>query len=161
MSQKPKNVTNHWIKARERHRLSHAHIQIACEAPEPSIVTVKPWNLSPPGFFVELYFKRFGNGVDTRMSAWMFSSPSKASWRRMYCIRLRIECAAHSQGWSLTVGAPVEKCMGTSRRPNPYPENVKLMRPRRMTFDGYFPGTPPALEPFCCYSVPANVGNLW
>ena len=35
------------------------------------------------------------------------------------------------------------------------------MRPRRMKFDGYFPGTPPALEPFCCYSVPANVDNLW
>ncbi len=34
MSQKPKNVTNHWIEARERHRLSHAHIQMACEAPE-------------------------------------------------------------------------------------------------------------------------------
>jgi hypothetical protein len=34
------------------------------------------------------------------------------------------------------------------------------MRPRRVKFDGYFPGTPPALETFCCYSMPANVDNL-
>ena len=34
------------------------------------------------------------------------------------------------------------------------------MRPKRVKFDGYFPDTPPALEPFCCYSVPANVDNL-
>jgi hypothetical protein len=56
-----------WVKARNRHRLSHAHVQMAREL---GINPTKfgsldnhgqePWRPSLPEFIESLYFKRFG-----------------------------------------------------------------------------------------------------
>ena len=56
-----------WIAARERHRLSHAQVQMARElGMNPANLGKldnhgqEPWKLPLPRFIEELYFKRFG-----------------------------------------------------------------------------------------------------
>src|SRR5258706_11389755 len=56
-----------WIKARERHRLSHAHVQMARElGMNPKKLgkldnhDQEPWKAPLPQFIEHLYFKRFG-----------------------------------------------------------------------------------------------------
>ncbi|SRR6266508_5720881 len=56
-----------WIDARKRHRLSHAHVQMARElGMNPKKLgrldshQQEPWKLSLPAFIEQLYFKRFG-----------------------------------------------------------------------------------------------------
>jgi len=59
-----------WIAARERHRLSHAQVQMARELGMNPMKLGKldndrqePWKLPLPRFIEELYFKRFGRAV--------------------------------------------------------------------------------------------------
>jgi hypothetical protein len=56
-----------WIDARKRHRLSHAHVQMARELGmnpkrlgEIDNANQEPWKLPLPEFIQELYRKRFG-----------------------------------------------------------------------------------------------------
>lgn len=56
-----------WIDARERHHLSHAHVQMARElGMNPTKLgkldnhEQEPWKLPLPAFIEHLYFKRFG-----------------------------------------------------------------------------------------------------
>jgi len=56
-----------WIDARKRHRLSHAHVQMARElGMNPQKLgkldnhRQEPWKLPLPAFIEEQYFKRFG-----------------------------------------------------------------------------------------------------
>lgn len=56
-----------WVEARKRHRLSHAHVQMARELGfNPKKLgkidnhKQEPWKLPLPAFIEELYFKRFG-----------------------------------------------------------------------------------------------------
>jgi hypothetical protein len=56
-----------WIEARRRHRLSHAHVQMARElGMNPGKLgkldnhEQEPWKAPLPEFIEELYFKRFG-----------------------------------------------------------------------------------------------------
>ena len=56
-----------WIVARKRHRLSHAHVQMALElGMNPKKLGKKdnhkqePWKAPLPEFIEHLYFKRFG-----------------------------------------------------------------------------------------------------
>ena len=56
-----------WIDARKRHRLSHAHVQMARElGMNPKKLgklddhEQEPWKLPLPEFIKHLYFKRFG-----------------------------------------------------------------------------------------------------
>ena len=56
-----------WIDARKRHRLSHAHVQMARElGMNPKKLgkidnaRQEPWKLPLPGFIEHLYHKRFG-----------------------------------------------------------------------------------------------------
>lgn len=56
-----------WIEARRRHRLSHAHVQMARELGlNPKKLgkidnhRQEPWKLPLPEFIEHLYFKRFG-----------------------------------------------------------------------------------------------------
>jgi hypothetical protein len=70
MSKKTKGIPTQlqpWIEARKRHRLSHAHIQMARELgmnPKKfgSIANhhQEPWKLPLPQFIEHLYIKRFG-----------------------------------------------------------------------------------------------------
>ena len=55
-----------WVEARKRHRLSHAHVQMARElGMNPKKLgridnhKQEPWKLPLPEFIQELYFKRF------------------------------------------------------------------------------------------------------
>src|SRR5215469_3758528 len=57
----------HWIEARRKFRLSHAHVQMAFELGlNPKKLGKldnhhqEPWKLPLPDFIVKLYFKRFG-----------------------------------------------------------------------------------------------------
>ena len=59
-----------WIAARERHRLSHAQVQMARElGMNPANLgkidnhKQEPWKLPLPRFIEELYLKRFGRTV--------------------------------------------------------------------------------------------------
>lgn len=56
-----------WIEARRRHRLSHAHVQMAREMGlNPRKLgkidnhRQEPWKMPLPDFIEDLYFKRFG-----------------------------------------------------------------------------------------------------
>jgi len=56
-----------WIKARERHRLSHAHVQMARElGMNPRKLgkldnhDQEPWKMPLPQFIEHLYFRNFG-----------------------------------------------------------------------------------------------------
>jgi hypothetical protein len=56
-----------WIDARKRHRLSHAHVQMACElGMNPKKLgkidnhDQEPWKMPLRDFIAHLYFKRFG-----------------------------------------------------------------------------------------------------
>ncbi len=56
-----------WLEARRRHRLSHAHVQMACEIGlNPKKLgkidnhDQEPWKLPLPEFIEQLYVKRFG-----------------------------------------------------------------------------------------------------
>jgi hypothetical protein len=53
-----------WIKARERHRLSHAHVQMARELGmklgKLDNHHQEPWKAPLPQFIERLYFKNFG-----------------------------------------------------------------------------------------------------
>ena len=56
-----------WIDARKRHKLSHAHVQMACELGMNPRKLGKldnhhqePWKLPLPAFIEDLYCKRFG-----------------------------------------------------------------------------------------------------
>ncbi|MBI1845518.1 MAG: hypothetical protein HY294_03240 [Candidatus Rokubacteria bacterium] len=56
-----------WIDARKRHRLSHAHVQMARElGMNPKKLgklddhEQEPWKLPLPAFIEDLYFRRFG-----------------------------------------------------------------------------------------------------
>jgi hypothetical protein len=56
-----------WVDARKRHRLSHAHVQMARElGMNPKKLRKKdnhrqePWKLPLPEYIEQLYFKRFG-----------------------------------------------------------------------------------------------------
>jgi hypothetical protein len=56
-----------WIEARKKHRLSHAHVQMARELGlNPKKLgkidnsRQEPWKAPLPDFIEELYFKRFG-----------------------------------------------------------------------------------------------------
>ena len=56
-----------WIDARKRHKLSHAHVQMARElGMNPKKLgklaneSQEPWKASLPAFIEELYVKRFG-----------------------------------------------------------------------------------------------------
>jgi hypothetical protein len=70
MSSKPTRIPDHlqeWITARKRHRLSHAHVQMARELGMNSKKLGKldnadqePWKLPLPAFVESLYRKRFG-----------------------------------------------------------------------------------------------------
>jgi hypothetical protein len=58
-----------WIDARKRHKLSHAHVQMARELGlNPRKLgkldnhDQEPWKLPLPAFIEELYFKGFGKG---------------------------------------------------------------------------------------------------
>jgi hypothetical protein len=67
---KPVRIPDHlhgWITARKRHRLSHAHVQMARElGMNPKILRKldnadqEPWKLPLPAFIESLYQKRFG-----------------------------------------------------------------------------------------------------
>jgi hypothetical protein len=67
---KPVRIPDHlqgWITARKRHRLSHAHVQMAHELGMNSKKLGKldnadqePWKLPLPAFIESLYQKRFG-----------------------------------------------------------------------------------------------------
>jgi hypothetical protein len=70
MSSKPPRIADQlqaWIAARQRHHLSHAHVQMARELGMNSRKIGKldnanhePWKLSLPAFIEPLYRKRFG-----------------------------------------------------------------------------------------------------
>ena len=64
---KPSKTMQAWIDARGRHRLSHAHIQMAREmGMDPRGLGKldnnhqEPWKMPLPAFIEHLYFKRFG-----------------------------------------------------------------------------------------------------
>jgi hypothetical protein len=64
---KPNQKLQAWIDARKRHRLSHAHVQMARELGlNPAKLgkldnhKQEPWKLPLPQFIEELYFERFG-----------------------------------------------------------------------------------------------------
>ncbi|MGH2746307.1 MAG: hypothetical protein ACRDKB_00060 [Actinomycetota bacterium] len=69
MSKKPKAIPQEfqeWIEARRRHRLSHAHVQMAREIGlNPKKLgkidnrDQEPWRAPLPEFIEDLYFKRF------------------------------------------------------------------------------------------------------
>ena len=62
-----------WEKARKRHRLSHAHVQMARElGMTPNKLgsldnhRQEPWKAPLPEFIEDLYFKRFGRARPER-----------------------------------------------------------------------------------------------
>ena len=64
---KPDQQAQAWLEARRRHRLSHAHVQMACEIGlNPKKLgkidnhDQEPWKLPLPEFIEQLYVKRFG-----------------------------------------------------------------------------------------------------
>ena len=66
-TKKPNQKLQSWIDARQRHHLSHAHVQMARElGMNPAKLgkldnhKQEPWKLPLPQFIEELYFKRFG-----------------------------------------------------------------------------------------------------
>ena len=66
-AKKPNQKLQSWIDARQRHHLSHAHVQMARELGMNPAKFGKldnhkqePWKLPLPQFIEELYFKRFG-----------------------------------------------------------------------------------------------------
>jgi len=66
-TKKPNQVMQAWIDARRRHRLSHAHVQMARELGMNPVKLGKldndeqePWKLPMSQFIEDLYFKRFG-----------------------------------------------------------------------------------------------------
>ena len=66
-TKKPNQKLQSWIDARQRHHLSHAHVQMARELGMNPAKFGKldnhkqePWKLPLPQFIEEFYFKRFG-----------------------------------------------------------------------------------------------------
>lgn len=64
------NALKPWIDARQRFRLSHAHVQMARElGMNPKKLgklanhRQEPWKLPLPEFIAELYFERFGKSM--------------------------------------------------------------------------------------------------
>ena len=69
-TKKPNQKLQSWIDARQRHHLSHAHVQMARElGMNPAKLgkldnhKQEPWKLPLPQFIEEFYFKRFGKTV--------------------------------------------------------------------------------------------------
>jgi hypothetical protein len=67
MTKRPRALPQEWIQARRRHRLSHAHVQMARELGlNPKKLgkidnhRQEPWKVPLPDFIEHLYVKRFG-----------------------------------------------------------------------------------------------------
>lgn len=73
-AKKPNQKLQDWIDVRKRHRLSHAHVQMARElGMNPAKLgkldnhSQEPWKLPLLQFIEELYFKRFGKTAPARV----------------------------------------------------------------------------------------------
>jgi hypothetical protein len=102
---KPDQKLQAWIDARNRHHLSHAHLQMARElGMNPAKLgkldnhKQEPWKLPLPRFIEELYLKRFGRTApDVVMS---IEERARLIQQKKEARRAEKRIAAHAEGRS-------------------------------------------------------------
>jgi hypothetical protein len=91
-ARKPNRVLQAWIDARQRHQLSHTHVQMARELGlNPTKLgkldnhDQEPWKMPLPDYIQHLYLKRFGrsapDGVLSIEDHWRLQQERKAARR--------------------------------------------------------------------------------